>query len=79
MPRTAKAFLPRAKSGQAEPSPESVRFGKCEIKILDKVARAEAEAAAERDDKRNGNGNVPFFSPVAAFEIFLRYRHRRLF
>lgn len=46
----------RANSGQAEPSPESVRFGKCEIKILDKVAQAEG------DDKRNGNGNVPFFT-----------------
>lgn len=57
----------RANSGQAEPSPESVRFGKCEIKILDKVAQAQAEG----DDKRNGNGNVPFFSPVAAFEIYI--------
>lgn len=53
----------RANSGQAEPSPESVRFGKCKIKILDKVAQAEG------DDKRNGN--VPFFSPVAAFEIYI--------
>lgn len=39
--------MPRT-SGLAAKSRESVRFGKCKIKILDKVAEAATEAAAER-------------------------------
>lgn len=40
--------MPRT-SGLAAKSRESVRFGKCEIKILDKVAEAATEAAAEAE------------------------------
>lgn len=64
MPRTAAL----------QPSPESVRFGKCEIKILDKVAgaatQAEAEAAEMRSTINEMEMETFLFSPVAAFEIY---------